>query len=214
MLFILFMLSSTAFDGFKETIAWVRIYWTHIHPIAMPWFDEYQTAYNIFDTVGLVLSLVLFAVLYLAFVALARQIASSHLSTYKLALHFALSLIPIALVYNIAHYYPLMFTVAPGILRLFSDPFGFGWNVFGTADNKYGWIPPVHIIWHSQVALIVLGHVVSVYLAHVAAVDAFASHRKALLSQFPMLLLMVVYTIIGLWILAQPITAGTVDMFG
>ena len=56
--------------------------------------------------------------------------------------------------------------------------------------------------------LIVLGHVVAVYLAHLRAGERFKTARNALLSQYPMLALMVAYTMTSLWILAQPITEG------
>jgi hypothetical protein len=55
------------------------------------------------------------------------------------------------------------------------------------------------------VALIVIGHVLAVIVAHVEATRRFASHRAALLSQLPMLVLMVAYTSLSLWIMAQPI---------
>jgi hypothetical protein len=52
----------------------------------------------------------------------------------------------------------------------------------------------------------VLGHVVAVFLAHLRAGERFKNASSALLSQYPMLLLMVIYTMTSLWILAQPIT--------
>jgi len=55
------------------------------------------------------------------------------------------------------------------------------------------------------VVLIVLGHVIAVYLAHRRAVATYEG-RAAIRSQYPMLLLMVMYTAVSLWILAQPIT--------
>ena len=42
-------------------------------------------------------------------------------------------------------------------------------------------------------------------VAHVEATRRFANHRAALLSQLPMLVLMVAYTSLSLWIMAQPI---------
>jgi hypothetical protein len=42
-------------------------------------------------------------------------------------------------------------------------------------------------------------------LAHVAAVRLFASARAAAASQIPMVVLMVAYTMLSLWILAQPV---------
>jgi hypothetical protein len=64
------------------------------------------------------------------------------------------------------------------------------------------------MVWHAQVGLIVFGHIVSVYLAHIEALRTFETPRKAMLSQLPMLGLMMVFTASGLWILAQPITNG------
>jgi hypothetical protein len=64
-------------------------------------------------------------------------------------------------------------------------------------------------VWYAQVVLIVLGHIVAVYLAHLRAGERFRTAQRALLSQYPMLLLMVLYTMTSLWILAQPITRET-----
>ena len=61
------------------------------------------------------------------------------------------------------------------------------------------------IVWFLSVALIVVGHILSVYLAHLLALRAFSERSTALSSQYPMLALMVVYTVISLWIIAQPI---------
>ena len=65
-------------------------------------------------------------------------------------------------------------------------------------------------MWHSQVALILAGHVASVYLAHARALELFPRTRQAVWRQFPMLILMVVFTTAGLWILSLPIAAGQV----
>ena len=56
-----------------------------------------------------------------------------------------------------------------------------------------------------SVAAIVIGHVSAVYLAHVTALREIPERRFALRSQYPMLVLMVAYTMVSLWILAQPI---------
>jgi len=47
-----------------------------------------------------------------------------------------------------------------------------------------------------------------VYLAHVVALRVFATRRDAMLSQLPMLCLMVFFTVAGLWILALPLQSG------
>lgn len=47
------------------------------------------------------------------------------------------------------------------------------------------------------------------YLAHVVALRAMHDQRTALRSQYPMLALMVGYTVVSLWIMAQPIVEAT-----
>ena len=85
-----------------------------------------------------------------------------------------------------------------------SDPFGFGWDLFGTAGVKpdIGVLAP-KTIWYTQVAALVIGHVAGLVLAHDKAVELFESPRKAAISQYAMLALMVVYTLAGLWLLSQ-----------
>jgi len=61
------------------------------------------------------------------------------------------------------------------------------------------------VFWYGAVFLIVTGHVIAVVLAHVAALRLFGSARAAAASQVPMVALMVAYTMLSLWILAQPI---------
>jgi hypothetical protein len=59
------------------------------------------------------------------------------------------------------------------------------------------------------VVLIVLGHVIAVYLSHLRAGERFRTAQRALLSQYPMLILMIAYTMVSLSILAAPITRET-----
>ena len=107
-------------------------------------------------------------------------------------------------------YYTLLQTQGVKIIQLVSDPFGFGWNLFGTADwMQRTIIPDAGTVWHVQVGLIVLGHIISVYLAHCVALRLFGTRREAAISQLPMLVLMIGLTASGLWILSQPLaTAG------
>ena len=52
---------------------------------------------------------------------------------------------------------------------------------------------------------IVAGHMLAVFVAHLVALREFPDRRLAIRSQFPMLGLMVGYTVLSLWIIAQPI---------
>ena len=61
------------------------------------------------------------------------------------------------------------------------------------------------VVWYTAMTLIVIGHVIAVVLAHGAAIRVFGSRSAALASQIPMVALMVLYTMLSLWIVAQPI---------
>jgi hypothetical protein len=150
--------------------------------------------------------------IYLLFVWIMKIVTGSQRSVRDLALQFAFSLIPIAFVYNVTHYYTLLVGQGPAILTMISDPFGIGWNLFGTAHS---YPAPIILladgVWHTQVGLILFGHIVSVYLAHVQALELFPKGRQGVRSQLPMLVLMMLLTTIGLRILSLPIAAGQVQ---
>lgn len=190
LIFILFMLSSTAFDGFRGTIVYFRYFYS-FNPMIL-----------------LVFSLILFLTFYSVAIFLMKVITKTNRSIKNLSLDFAFSLIPIALAYNIAHYYTLLITQGQQIIPLLSDPFNEGLNLFGTADYQINvGIVNAGFVWNSEVIVIILGHVIAVVLAHLIALKIFPG-KQALISQLPMLILMVVFTITGLWILSQPLTIG------
>jgi len=201
LVFILLMLSSTAFDGFRGTSAWFKLDLN-----LFPLYDSFgASGYQIFQSAALALSPFLFLAVYLILVAAMKMLTKSKSRVTDLALQFGYSLVPIAVVYNVAHYFPLLLVQGQAILPQISDPFGLGWNLFGTAKV----VPNVGIIradttWYLQVFFIVLGHIAAVYLAHVLALRVFPRQRQAVLSQLPILVLMVIYTLTGLWILSQP----------
>jgi hypothetical protein len=214
LVFILFMLSSTAFDGLRATQFWYGLFWGDFGGFFTQWlgqppvylYVQLRPWYLAYETLCLLLSPFLYLAVYLVFVALARWLGGGRQTLREVALAFACSLLPIALVYHITHYYTLILTQGVKIISLLSDPFGWGWNLFGTAGLfRAPFLPDLGVVWHTQVGLILFGHIVSVWIAHVEALRLFPSRGRALLSQIPMLLLMVVFTTFGLWILAQPI---------
>jgi len=123
----------------------------------------------------------------------------------RLAGQFVLSLVPIAVAYHLAHYFSMLAIAGQFIIPLASDPFGYGWDLFGTMLYRiYIGLVDARFIWYLSVVAIVTGHIISVWISHATAyavLDADTARR----SQYPMLLLMVGYTMLSLWILAQPI---------
>jgi hypothetical protein len=217
LLFVLFMLSSTAVDGAHQTLPWVGLFWKGIYPLISGGASTRAAiafsvqAYYGWQWLMLFVSPVAYMVVYVVFILAAKLASGSRRSLRSLVLQFAFTLVPIAFVYNVTHYFTLLLGQGYQVIHMLSDPFNRGWNLLGTAGlGGTPFIPDASVVWHVQVGLIVAGHIVSVYLAHVEALRVFASPRKALVSQMPMLVLMMIFTTLGLWILSLPISAGQV----
>jgi hypothetical protein len=214
LLFVLFMLSSTAFDGFHETLPWVAFFWKHVYPLMPASADGYGSSVHLYyawQQLMLLASPFIYLAVYLACVATSKMAAGSLKSLRDLALAFTLSLVPIAVAYNATHYLSLLASQGLQAVRLASDPFGLHWNLFGTANALSDpVILDASIVWHTQVALVLIGHIAGVYVAHVEALRSFAQTRRAIISQLPMLLMMVLFTVAGLWVLSLPIAGGQV----
>jgi hypothetical protein len=121
----------------------------------------------------------------------------------KLREAFVHTLVPIAAVYVAAHYLTFLLFEGQAIGYLASDPFGQGWNLFGTATAgiDYTWFPQ-SAIWYVQVALVVAGHVAGLVLAHDRALVLYRDPGRALRSQYWMLGVMVGFTSLALWLLS------------
>src|SRR5215212_10091846 len=188
--FVVVVLAGVTFDGLLQTPLWLEI--VRLTPVT--------------QTLGTILLPLLFLGIYLGFVELSRILGGGEVGFRRLAAAYAFSLVPIALAYQMAHYYTYLLIQGQMIISLVSDPLGWGWNLFGTAafEPCYG-IVGAGFVWYSQVALIVAGHVIAIYLAHSISLRLLRDPGRALRNQLPMLVLMVLYTMTSLWILAQPI---------
>jgi hypothetical protein len=162
--------------------------------------------YVVFQRTGLVLSPFFYLAVYMLVIGCVKAMTRTTMLARDLALAFAFTVLPIAVVYNMAHYWTLLLIQIPKLPYLVVDPFGFGWTL-PALGRPSAEPPPLDMapIWNTEVMLIVGGHLVAVYLAHRVALRVFASRRDALVSQVPMLVLMVTYTVIGLWVISQPL---------
>jgi hypothetical protein len=204
--FVLLMLSTVTFDGFTATPLWASIENTLYNTLPGPG----ATRLAVIGSLGLALFAIAFVVVYRLFAWWMAVAAGGEIATARIARLFVLSLVPIAIAYHLAHYFTYLLIQGQLIIRLGSDPFGFGWDLLGTAHYR----PDIGIVgarfaWYLAVVAIVLGHVVAVAVAHTVALREYATRRAALRSQLPMLVLMVGYTMVSLWIIAQPIVEAS-----
>jgi len=210
---VVLMLATVTFDGLLATPLWAEIvqwalYSEQVRPLLLLLQPFFSDAISVISSVGMVLFALLFVLVFLLFSLMMKWAVggTTGIDVRSIAGSFVLTLVPIALAYHLAHYLSYLLIVGQYMIPLVSDPFGYGWDLFGTKLYFVDiGIVNARFIWITSVIVIVVGHIFSVFLAHVMALRLFKTSRLVLLSQIPMLLLMVGYTMISLWILAQPI---------
>ncbi|WP_258591049.1 hypothetical protein [Mesorhizobium sp. AR07] len=203
MAFLLLALSSVSFDGLSKTFFWLGLF--GINPLEFPG----RTAVIGRGTLGLALTFVLLAAVFMLAVWLGQLLAGSDRSLGQAAGLLVWSIVPIALAYHVAHYLTALLVDGQYALASLSDPFALGWNLFGTADMQIeagivAGADSAWWLWNVQAGAIILGHVLAVLVAHGFAGRLQPVPARAALSQFPLTVLMIAYTVFGLWLLATP----------
>lgn len=197
---VLVSIGGTTFDGASEG--------TLSEPIADTF--EFLLERGLDGTTALRLTNSIFMALSIAFVVLVfwlglrgMRTVSDRYTVTDLARRFAHAFVPIALAYLVAHYFS-GFLIAEQIQfgELLSDPLGDGSNIFGTAGATIEYLSQ-NPIWYVQVGALVLGHVIALALGHDRAIALYGDAKLAARSQYWMLGLMVGFTCLGLFLLAQ-----------
>jgi hypothetical protein len=122
---------------------------------------------------------------------------------------FALAILPIALGYHFAHYLISFLVQVQYLTATIADPLAGGRNLFGLGRSTVtvgflNSLESVRPILLTKVFAIILSHILSVIMAHRLAARFCNTRRDLLLIQCGVSLLMIVYTIFGLWLLSTP----------
>jgi hypothetical protein len=121
---------------------------------------------------------------------------------WDLPARFAHSVVPIIVGYMVAHYLTYFVETGQQTLIQLSDPLSTGANLLGTADWEVNYWLSSHptLLAVTKVLAVVVGHVLGVIAAHDRAM-ALLPRRSQLTGQLPLLLVMVFYTVTGLFLL-------------
>ncbi|MCQ8896947.1 hypothetical protein NQT62_10940 [Limnobacter humi] len=222
--FVLGLFATTAFDGLKDTQWWLTTVWPWFVDAAAPWIGYSSAAlkanpmqasallggaFGVFEQATLLLSPLALGAVFCATLHWGLRWGRAPLSLAQGVLLFGPALMPIVLAYSLSHYFTLILTQGVQMVHLLSDPVGRGWNLLGTRNL---WRSPIllnaQLVWWIQLGMIMAGHVLSAVLAHHQAFAHCPTRRQANLSQLPVLGLMVALTVLGLWILSQPLQLG------
>ena len=129
-------------------------------------------------------------------VRLSRQTADTYRTTESLAVRFAPSLLPIAAGYHLAHYLDYFLSLSPALVSALTAPLTAPPTV--AVLQVPGWFGGI------SMALVLLGHLLAIWVAHATAYDVFPGRLQAVRSQYPLAVVMVCYTVTSLWIITQP----------
>ena len=136
----------------------------------------------------------LFLGAYWSGVRITRKRVETYLTAKYIGVWMSPPLLAIAAGYHLAHYFWLFITNIPSLITLFASP-------FSPPANPTVFLAPV---WSNglDVVFILLGHILAVWIAHARAYALFPSRLQAIRSQFPIIVVMIGYTVASLWVIS------------
>jgi hypothetical protein len=199
--FIVLVLAGVTFDGLSETAPWARVM-TELFKALLPVVGPLNTVLVV-QVIGLLGIWLAFLGAFSAAAWLTRRLHDAGREPPQLGTivgAYAATLLPIAGGYLIAHYLTLVIQGAVWIPTLIADP-------LSTVAPLLDWMP-ISAVWYLSVGAIVIGHIAAVVLAHRRALADSAT--RPIVAGLPLVILMIGYTVLSLWIIAQPITVEPV----
>lgn len=191
------LLGSTAFDSFAQSKTFRNF--VDRNADAMPLVGD-SGGGSVLRTAALLMFVVVVGVTFTAAARATGGVTAEQ--RRELPGRLAHCLIPIVVGYIFAHY--LSYLVERGqetIVRL-ADPLGRGWQPLGldSGDVVYFLSMNPALLWTIKVACVVIGHVIAVIAAHDQALRVIPMGHQ-LTGQLAMMLVMVAYTLTGLYLL-------------
>jgi polyferredoxin/YHS domain-containing protein len=201
----LLMLSLTAFHGLTMTGIWEEF----VRGLS----DVLGVGRSVAFSVGMAGLIGLPLAIYALLVGLSMKMSGEAEVKYKdYFVRYAYALLPIALFYHLAHNSEHLLMEGQKVVALASDPMGWGWNLMGTGLLTIAPLASLSTLWGMQVLLVLVGHVYSLWVARRTAVGLFGEGGSAFRSQLPMLAAMVLFSLLSLWLLKQPMVMRTSAM--
>jgi hypothetical protein len=208
--FVMAMLSTVLFDGLRAGQAWAPVEAAFGRALSALADGNGYVA----GTAGLIgLWLVFLAAYRLACLAAATMLGGgTGTSAAALGQRYVWTLVPIAIGYNLAHNFSGLLVQGQNVIALLSDPFGWQWDLFGTAQRHADiGIVDARTTWYVAIVAIVAGHVMAVWLAHRVALRDLGVPRRAALACAPLTVLMAGYTALSLSVIAEPMVRFAPD---
>ena len=189
------LLSMTGFHGLTMIPSWPRWLASFADALRLP----AAAAFTAFGAFLIVAPIALFWLL----ARVSAALSGAH-SARTLFLHYAYALLPIALFYHLAHTAQHFLMEGPKALAIASDPFGAGWDLFGTARATFAPAVTLEGLWALQVLFVVVGHLYGLWISARTTRALVPDPGRGFAVQLPMLAAMILSSVSSLWLLSQP----------
>ena len=133
--------------------------------------------------------------LFLLATALSKGLSSVRgVSLKQLFINHSYALVPMGLSMWIAFSFSFVFVNGSYALSVISDPFGWGWDLFGT--RSYPWTPVlIELVPYLQVATLIAGLIFSIYVAYRIGRQHSADESQAIQGLIPIAAFLAVVTV-------------------
>lgn len=195
MAFVVAVLWATTFDGLVTTPVWNDITGSLIGGIGLTGTPQAVLVLAVY-LLGLLSGFIVFLGAYRLASRYARRTARSYLSPETIGRWLVPSLLPIAAGYHIAHSLGYFISLSPALAAVSADLVGIA-------------VPPQVALlpaWFGtlQLGFVVLGHLLAVWIAHALAMELFPGILRPIRSQYPYVIVMMVYTMTSAYVIGQP----------
>ena len=188
--FVIALLWVTTFDGLVATPAWAT---------AAGVLVGFGIPAHLLYLLTAVAGFFVFLWAYRIAARYARHTGDTYVSAETIGAWIAPSLVPIAAGYHLAHFLGYFISLSPTLLAVLSHPLSA--PAAPRALIVPGWFGSLQLLF------VLLGHVLAVWIAHSRAFELFPGRLQPIRSQYPLIAVMIAYTVVSLWIVSQPFGA-------
>lgn len=149
----------------------------------------------LYAIVFLAINLLVVPGLFLLATALSKGLSSAReVSLKQVFINHSYALVPMGLSVWMAFSFSFLFVNGSYALSIISDPFGWGWDLFGT--KSYPWTPMlIELVPYLQIVTLIVGLVFSIYIAYRIGRQLSASESQTIRGLVPIAAFLAVVTV-------------------
>ncbi len=205
-LLAIFLLGLTVYHGFTMLPLWFN--WA-----VATMKTNYPLYISVFTLMLIVFAIGFIILHYILSCFIKRFVKDTDVSLKRIFIQYAYAFLPVALFYHLSHNISHLNMEGLKIMTVLSDPFGWGWNIFGTAGWKTKNILNISAVHYAQFAIVALGLVAGVLFAYKISMRLFIDKKRVVKVMFPVVGMLIVYSVLNMLTLVLPMVMRTVSYF-